>query len=110
MPDAELRYSHGMKKLRALWFGKLPLAEAFWTWVVAVGLVVNLASSVAFLALISADLPWAAIFVGYVLSVPYNVLAVVGLWRSAAAYTGKPRHADLARLVTVVLMLVLTLT
>lgn len=99
-----------MKKLRALWFGKLPLAEAFWTWVVTVGLLVNITSSLSFLALISADLPWAAIFTGYVMSVPYNVLAMVGLWRSAAAYTGEPRHADLARLATAALMLVLTLT
>ena len=99
-----------MQKLRALWSGDLPLGEAFWTWVVGVGLLVNLASSLAFLALITADQPWAAIFAGYVLSVPYNVVAVVGVWRSAARHEGEPRHADLARIITVAMMLVLSLT
>lgn len=99
-----------MTKLRALWSGSLPLGEAFWTWVVAVGIPLNLATSLGFLFLMSADLPWLALFAGYVLSVPYNVVAVVGLWRSAARYEGEPRHADLARLATVVVMLVLTLT
>lgn len=110
VPEAGLRYSRAMMKLRALWSGNLPLGAAFWTWAVGVGLVLNLASSLAFLTLMMADQPWVAVFVGYVLSVPYNVLAVVGVWRSAAHYEGEPHHADLARIVTAVLMLVLTLT
>lgn len=47
---------------------------------------------------------------GYVLSVPYNVLVTVGVWRSAARYQGEAGHAELARIVTVVLMLVLSVT
>jgi len=75
-----------MKKLRSLWFGELPLGEAFWTWAICVGLVVNLTTSALFLAMIAADLPWLALLFGYALSVPYNVLAVVGVWRSAGRY------------------------
>jgi hypothetical protein len=93
-----------------LWSGGLPLGEAFWTWVVAVGVPLNLATSLAFLFLMSADLPWLAVFAGYVLSVPYNVVAVVGVWRAAARYEGEPQNADLARVASVILMLVLTLT
>ena len=99
-----------MTKLRALWSGELPLEEAFWTWAIGIGLMINLPSSFAFLALIAADRPWAALFAGYVLSVPYNVLAVVGVWRSAARYQGDAGHDELARIATVIVMLLLSVT
>lgn len=99
-----------MRKLRSLWRGGLPLDEAFWIWAVGVGLAVNLASSGLFLALIAADWPWVALLVGYALSVPYNVLATVGVWRSAARFEGEVGQAHFARVVTLALMLVLTLT
>jgi hypothetical protein len=97
-----------MRKLRALWSGELPLGEAFWTYAIGIGLLVNLTTSVLFLALITIDRPWAALFVGYVLSVPYNVVALVGVWRSAARYDGHALHAALARVVTLVAMLLLS--
>ena len=99
-----------MKKLRSLWLGKLPLSEAFWTWAISVGLLVNIATSALFLAMITAYRPWAALLFGYALSVPYNLLAVVGVWRSAGRYQGPVGHADLARAVTIIVMLLLTLT
>jgi hypothetical protein len=99
-----------MAKLRSLWLGELPLGEAFWTWVIGFGLLVNLTTSVLFLALITADRPWAALFVGYALSVPYNLLAAVGVWRSAARYEGPVGHAEIARIATVVVMLLLSVT
>ena len=99
-----------MSKIRDLWSGALPLGEAFWTWAIGIGLLVNLTTSGLFLALITFDRPWAALFVGYVLSVPYNVVALVGVWRSAARYEGQAGLADLARIVTVVAMLLLSVT
>ena len=99
-----------MTKLRALWLGELPLGEAFWTWAIGIGLLVNLTTSALFLALLAAGQPWAALFVGYVLSVPYNVVAVVGVWRSAARYRGHGRHADLARIASAIVMLLLSVT
>jgi hypothetical protein len=99
-----------MRKLRALWSGELPLGEAFWTFAIGIGLLVNLSTSALFLALISFDRPWAALFVGYVLSVPYNFVALVGVWRSAGRYQGQALHADLARIVTLVAMLLLSVT
>ena len=99
-----------MTKMRSLWSGELPLDEAFWTWAIGIGLAVNLTTSVLFLAFITADRPWAALFVGYALSVPYNVLAVVGVWRSAAHYDGPAAHAELARIATVIVMLLLSVT
>jgi hypothetical protein len=99
-----------MQKLRALWSGELPLGEAFWTWAIGIGLLVNLTTSGLFLALITVDRPWSALFVGYVLSVPYNVVAVVGVWRSAARYDGPAAIAGLARMITLAVMVLLTLT
>ena len=99
-----------MTKLLALWSGDLALNEAFWTWTVTVGLLVNIATSILFLVLILQEQPLAAMLVGYGLSVPYNIVATVGVWRSAARYSGPSLHANLARLVTVTLMAGLTLT
>ena len=99
-----------MKKLRSLWLGELPLNEAFWTWAICVGLLVNVATSALFLAMLTADRPWAALLFGYAPSIPYNLLAVVGVWRSAKRYQGPAGYAELARSVTIIVMLLLTLT
>jgi hypothetical protein len=48
--------------------------------------------------------------VGYALSVPYNILAGVGVWRSAARYDGPAVHAELARIITPIVMLLLSVT
>jgi hypothetical protein len=99
-----------MAKLRALWSGDLPLGDAFWTYAVSIGLVLNLVTTLLFLALLSWDRPIAALFVGYAFTVPYNIVALVGVWRSAARYEGERIHADLARIVTLVGMVLLTVT
>lgn len=99
-----------MTKFLDLWSGNLPLKEAFWTWTVTIGLLVNLASSILFLVLILQDSPLAAVIAGYAISVPYNILATVGVWRSAARYGGATIHADLARALSLILMAVLTVT
>jgi hypothetical protein len=98
-----------MTKLRALWAGELPLGEAFWTFAIGIGLLVNLSTSALFLVLITLDRPWSGLFVGHALSVPYNVVAMVGVWRSAARHQGKALYANLARIVAPVVMLLLSL-
>lgn len=99
-----------MSSLRRLWLGDVPLAEAFWTWAVLGGLAVNIITSAFFLALITVDQPVAAILVGYGLSVPYNIVVLVGVWRSADRYDGERHRAVLARVATLVGMLVLSVT
>jgi hypothetical protein len=99
-----------MQRLGALWRGELPLSEAFWTWVVQLGIVVNLTTSILFYALISTDMAFPALIVGYALPLPYNLVATVGAWRSAGRYEGTPVVADAARLATLALMAVLSLT
>ena len=99
-----------MSGLRTLWRGDCPLADAFWTWAVAVGLLVNVATSALFVVMLLVDLPSIALLLGYGASLPYKLVAAVGVWRSAARYEGPPVHADLARGATVVLMAVLSVT
>lgn len=73
-----------MTRLQRLWAGELALDEAFWTFAVLYGLALNLATSLLFLTLIAADQPIAALIVGYGPSLPYNILALIGVWRAAA--------------------------
>ncbi|MGF7162356.1 hypothetical protein FHS85_004010 [Rhodoligotrophos appendicifer] len=97
-------------KLGALWRGELPLNEAFWTWTVIIGLIVNASSTILFLALITVDRPWAALLIGYGFSVPYNIVAVVGVWRSATRYQGPSVHVYLARAASLLVGAILSLT
>ena len=93
-----------------LWAGEVPLHRAFWDVAVIGGLVVNLTTSLLFLVLITADRPVAALIVGYGLSVPYNGLALVAVWRSAGRYEGERMWADLARVASLVWLAALSLT
>jgi hypothetical protein len=99
-----------MNTLTALWQGNLRLSDAFWTWAVLGALAINVTTSVLFLALIARDLPWIALLVGYGVSVPYNVMALVGVWRAAARHDGPPPQAELARWASLILLGVLSVT
>lgn len=99
-----------MKNLKSLFRGDLRLHDAFWTWVVLGGLVVNVSTTVLFLILISADQPWPALIVGYAFSIPYNIVALVGVWRSAARHNGLALHADLARWTSLIFLTILSMT
>lgn len=99
-----------MKQFVRMWRGELHLPDAFWTWAVFGGLIVNLTSSAAFLFLIVAGQPVAAAVAGYAFSVPYNVVVLVGVWRSAGRYDGERKWADLARIATLVGMVVFSVT
>ncbi len=99
-----------MTSISRLWRGELPLFTAFWTWAVLGGLLVNITSSAAFLALVSNDHPILAIIAGYATSLPYNLVVSVGVWRSAARYTGDRHWAELSRIATIAGMILLSVT
>jgi hypothetical protein len=99
-----------MTKLVQLWRGELSLFDAFWNWAVIGGVAVNAVTSVAFLALAMQGWMLAAFVAGYGLSLPYNIFASVGVWRSAGRYPGDRRWADLARAVTLAGMVLLSFT
>lgn len=99
-----------MNTITDLWRGALPLGDAFWTWAVMGGLAVNVSTSLIFLWLITIDQPIPALIVGYGLSLPFNLLVTVGVWRSAATHQGPVVQADLARGVVLLWMAGLSLT
>ncbi|MDA1326583.1 MAG: hypothetical protein O3C34_17800 [Proteobacteria bacterium] len=96
--------------LRRLWMGDLPLEQAFWSYAVIGGIAVNVLTSVVFLVLITMDMTVAALIAGYVLSVPYNVAATVGVWRAAARDGSESQKAKLYPLITLVGMVLLSVT
>jgi len=86
----------------ALWNGQLPLAKAFWEYAVLYAALANLCATIAAFAIMSAGLPGGLALLVFMLPVPYIVVAVVGVWRSAAAYAGPQHWAMLARAAAVV--------
>ena len=88
----------------------MPLGRAFWTYAVIGGLAVNVTTSMLFLILVSADWLLAAFVAGYGLSVPYNIVALVGVWRAAEHHDGDREWANVARIVTLIGMVLLTVT
>lgn len=99
-----------MDRVGKLWRGDLPLGDAFWNWAVLGGLIVNVSTSLIFLWLITIDQPLAALVVGYGLSLPFNAVATIGVWRAAARHDGPAIQADLARGVVLLWMAGLSLT
>ncbi len=84
--------------LGALRAGAVPLAEAFWWYGIAYGLLVNALATMAAFALIALDAPgWVAIVV-HMAPLPYNLLVLVGVWRSAANRQGAPGWGGAARI------------
>jgi hypothetical protein len=99
-----------MQTIGKVWRGEVSLAEAFWGWAVLGALLVNLFTSALFLMLVSRELTLAAFVAGYAISIPYNLLAAVGVWRAAARHDGDAAWAETARVLALVWLAVLTLT
>jgi hypothetical protein len=88
--------------LRRLWGGLLPLGTAFWWFAIVWGTALNLAASLLAMALLAADLSAVLAVAVAALPIPYHLLVLVGVWRSAGAYEGPRLLADLARIVSLV--------
>lgn len=76
--------------LRARWSGELPLARALWRDMIAVGTLVNLAAALIALLLVARDAPAGVGAAVYFAPLPYNLLLLVSVWRSAARTGGPP--------------------
>jgi len=102
--------AEAMRNLIRLWRGELALVDAFWNWAVFGGFIVNLLTSTLFLILHMKGHPVSAFVAGYAPSIPYNIVAAVGVWRAAGRYRGEPHWAMLARAVTIIGMVLLSLS
>jgi hypothetical protein len=98
-----------MRAVRRVWRGELPLAEAFWNWAVIGGLAVNLGCGFLALALVASGRPLMALAIGHGLSVPFNILAGVGVWRAAGRCSGDPRWPHALRLGTAAALILLSI-
>lgn len=99
-----------MENLKSLWRGDIKLSDAFWNWAVLGALLVNVSTTILFLVLITADQSLLALIVGYAFSIPYNIVVLVGVWRSAARHDGPDLHADLARWASLIFLTILSMT
>ena len=98
-----------MTALLRLWRGALPLGEAFWLWGILGGAVVNLFLSLAALLLLAMEFPPALALLVLVAPIPYNVLILVGVWRSAGRPEVEPRRRASARTAILLWFLLLCL-
>lgn len=91
-----------------LWTGNVPLAQAVWHYAVIYGLLINAVSSLISFALFTTDVSPLFGLAAIVAPIPYNLLVVVAVWRSADRYEGPSGRAELARLATLVWMILLS--
>jgi hypothetical protein len=96
-------------RLLRLWRGDLTLRNAFWDYAVIYGTLANLLVTVVALAILAADLPGLLALAVFLLPLPYNIAAVVGVWRSADRYRGPPAWASVARIAVVIWAILATL-
>lgn len=86
--------------LAELWAGQVALADAFWTYAIFWGFIVNMAATLASLSLVVAEAPNVAAVAAHVAPIPWNVLVLVAVWRSAGRANVPPAWAAAARIVT----------
>jgi hypothetical protein len=88
--------------LTALWRGDFPLGQAFWHYAIAYGTIANILATAAAIAAVLAGLPDAVAIGLHFLPLPYVVVAVVGVWRSADKYREDPTWAGIAKAAVIV--------
>ena len=87
-----------LDKLRALWRGQLPLEVAFWHYAIYYGLIVNLLATTLSIVLLLADAPILLVLAVHVVPLPYSVVTVFGVWRSADRHDKRDKFANFARI------------
>jgi hypothetical protein len=71
----------------SLWRGELPLGRVFWTDMLIIGTVVNVAATIIALLLFVSGAPIALGVVAHFATVPYNLLLLLGVWHAAQRET-----------------------
>jgi hypothetical protein len=86
-----------MHSVADLWNGRVALKRIFWEYAIVYGSIANLVVTFAALAALTSGLPIVVALLLHILPVPYNLVMVVGVWRSAAGYRGTAVWPALAR-------------
>jgi hypothetical protein len=95
-------------RIRQLWNGEIGLRHAFWDYTVIYGSLLNLATTFAAFGAYAAGWPLVIAVVIFFLPLPYNLLQVVSVWRSAERYRGPDIWANLARIAVVIWAIIAT--
>ena len=91
------------------WRGDVPLGRAFWLWGIVGGGVVSLFATLFTLMFLAAGAPaWLAVLV-FAAHIPWNLVLLVGVWRSAGRPEVSRAHSNLVRLVILIWVVVLSL-
>jgi hypothetical protein len=96
-------------RLVQLWRGNIELPRAFWDYAIIYGSLANLFATIVALAMLASNLSGLIALAVFLLPVPYNIVAAVGVWRSAELYRGPPVWANLARIAVIVWAAIATL-
>jgi hypothetical protein len=83
-----------------LWRGELPLGQVFWSFTIVFGTLFNLLATGVGLVAMAGGMPAPAAVALHFLPLPYNILVLVGVWRSAETFSGHPFFATFARVAT----------
>lgn len=89
--------------VRNLWAGDIPLAKAFWEYGLLYPILLNAATTMGSLALWSLDQMVLGMIV-HLAPMPYAILTLVAVWRSAGKYQGDQMWAGVARVAIVVIV------
>ena len=98
----------GMRTIIEFWRGNLPLGRAFWIWGILGGGVVSLFSTLLALVLLATEVPaWIAMIV-FSAHLPWNLVLLVGVWRSTEQGSVSREIAYGARLIMLAWLIALT--
>ena len=97
-----------MPLIKQLWAGEVPLDLAFWRYTITYGLLLNLLTHGLFFALLAGDANLLLVALAFALPIPYNILMIVAVWRSADRFEGSKSWSETARIVAVIWMIILT--
>jgi hypothetical protein len=96
--------------LERLWRGQVPLVSAFWDWGILGGLLVHAVSTGLFVWALNAGASDGIKILAWGFPLPYSFFVLVGVWRSAGAYTGPPWRQTAARWAIVIWTAITCLT
>ena len=116
LKPASVRYPFARASAKAeiptiveFWRGDLSLGRAFWIWGIVGGGVVSLFATLLALMLVAAGAPaWLAVLV-FAAHIPWNLILLVGVWRSAGRPGVSRAAANVARLAMFAWVVVLSL-
>ena len=90
-----------MRTTVEFWRGDLPLGRAFWLWGILGGAIVGLFSTLLALALLAAEAPAWLAMLAFAAHIPWNLILLVGVWRSSGRPGVSREIAYAARLIIV---------